>query len=72
MDRGPAPTSRSRTTAIGFGTRSGRPTEAAFDDGRLSGDDGLPWLAEADRALGRLVRRRPARRSGGPGRSAPA
>ena len=28
------------------------PLEAAFDAGRLTSDGGLPWLAEADRALG--------------------
>lgn len=28
------------------------PTAASFDAGRLTSDGGLPWLAEADRALG--------------------
>jgi hypothetical protein len=28
------------------------PLEAAFDAGRLTSDGGLPWLAEADEALG--------------------
>ncbi len=30
----------------------GLPLEAAFDAGRLTSDGGLPWLAEADAALG--------------------
>lgn len=28
------------------------PLEAAFDGGQLTSDGGLPWLAEADAALG--------------------
>ena len=28
------------------------PLEATFDAGRLTSDGGLPWLAEADQALG--------------------
>jgi hypothetical protein len=35
-----------------FGTRVGVPLEAAFDAGRLTSDGGLPWVSEADRALG--------------------
>jgi Transposase DDE domain group 1 len=35
-----------------FETPAGRPLEAAFDGGRLTSDGGLPWLAEADAALG--------------------
>jgi hypothetical protein len=31
------------------------PLEAAFDAGRLTSDGGLPWLAEADTALGRCA-----------------
>lgn len=44
--------SQSTTTAIGFDTRVGLPLEAAFDAGRLTSDGGLPWLGEADAALG--------------------
>ena len=36
---------------IGFLTPVGVPLVAAFDDGRLTSDGGLPWLAEADAAL---------------------
>ncbi len=42
-------------SAIGaprFPASVGRPLEAAFDAGRLTSDGGLPWLAEADQALG--------------------
>jgi len=35
-----------------FPTLTGVPLEAAFDAGRLTSDGGLPWLAEADQALG--------------------
>jgi len=35
-----------------FDTSAGLPLEAAFDAGGLTSDGGLPWLAEADRALG--------------------
>ena len=35
-----------------FSTSAGRPLAAAFDAGRLTSDGGLPWLAEADDALG--------------------
>ena len=38
--------------SLGFETRVGLPLEAAFDAGRLTSDGGLPWLAEADEALG--------------------
>ena len=31
------------------------PLTAAFDGGRLTSDGGLPWLAEADQALGRCA-----------------
>jgi hypothetical protein len=37
---------------ISFLTRAGVPLVAAFDGGRLTSDGGLPWLAEADGALG--------------------
>jgi hypothetical protein len=40
------------TPTLGFDTPLGVPLEAAFDAGRLSSDGGLPWLAEADQALG--------------------
>src|SRR5688572_29969137 len=43
---------QSTTDAIRFDTPAGRPLEAAFDAGRLTSDGGLPWLAEADAALG--------------------
>ena len=33
----------------------GVPLEAAFDGGRLTSDGGLPWLADADQALGRCA-----------------
>src|SRR5213080_3718667 len=35
-----------------FATPTGAPLHAAFDGGRLTSDGGLPWLAEADTALG--------------------
>lgn len=38
--------------ALTFPTVAGLPLTAAFDGGRLTSDGGLPWLAEADRALG--------------------
>jgi hypothetical protein len=44
--------SQATTESIRFDTSAGRPLEAAFDAGRLTSDGGLPWLAEADRALG--------------------
>jgi DDE family transposase len=44
--------SQSSTHACGFPTRSGPPLLATFDGGRLTSDGGLPWLAEADAALG--------------------
>jgi hypothetical protein len=42
----------SATPTHRFPTRAGVPLEAAFDAGRLTSDGGLPWLAEADQALG--------------------
>jgi hypothetical protein len=42
----------SATRTHRFPTRAGVPLEAAFDAGRLTSDGGLPWLAEADQALG--------------------
>jgi hypothetical protein len=40
------------TSRIRFATATELPLEAAFDGGRLTSDGGLPWLAEADAALG--------------------
>jgi hypothetical protein len=44
--------SQSTTAPIRFDTPVGAPLAAAFDAGRLTSDGGLPWLAEADAALG--------------------
>jgi hypothetical protein len=44
--------SQSTSATIRFGSMGGVPLEAAFDAGRLTSDGGLPWLAEAERALG--------------------
>jgi len=43
---------KSTNAAIRFESSVGPALEAAFDAGRLTSDGGLPWLAEADRALG--------------------
>jgi hypothetical protein len=40
------------TPRLHFDSPAGLPLEAAFDAGRLTSDGGLPWLAEADSALG--------------------
>jgi hypothetical protein len=40
------------TPSVRFATPAGLPLLAAFDGGRLTSDGGLPWLAEADAALG--------------------
>jgi hypothetical protein len=40
------------TPRLQFDSPAGLPLEAAFDAGRLTSDGGLPWLAEADSALG--------------------
>ncbi len=40
------------TSAYAFATATLLPLHAAFDGGRLTSDGGLPWLAEADQALG--------------------
>ena len=40
------------TAQFRFDSPAGVPLEAAFDAGRLTSDGGLPWLAEADTALG--------------------
>jgi Transposase DDE domain group 1 len=42
----------SATRPYQFPTPTGMPLEAAFDAGRLTSDGGLPWLAQADQALG--------------------
>jgi hypothetical protein len=38
--------------AVRFATPAGLPLVAAFDGGRVTSDGGLPWVAEADQALG--------------------
>src|SRR3712207_7519154 len=40
------------TPLFAFATPTALPLQAAFDGGRLTSDGGLPWLAEADTALG--------------------
>jgi hypothetical protein len=40
------------TPCLRCATSTGLPLAAAFDGGRLTSDGGLPWLAEADQALG--------------------
>src|SRR5918911_4331201 len=40
------------TPALTFDSPAGVPLDVAFDAGRLTSDGGLPWLAEADAALG--------------------
>ena len=42
----------SATPRYPFATPAPLPLEAAFDGGRLTSDGGLPWLAEAEAALG--------------------
>jgi hypothetical protein len=42
----------SATSRYTFATPTPLPLEASFDGGRLTSDGGLPWLAEADAALG--------------------
>ena len=42
----------SATAPLRFDTSLGVPLEAAFDAGRLTSDGGLPWVAEANAALG--------------------
>jgi hypothetical protein len=44
--------SPSPTSSYVFATRAAVPLEATFDGGRLTSDGGLPWLAEAEDALG--------------------
>jgi hypothetical protein len=45
-------TNNSATTTFSFATPTPLPLEATFDGGRLTSDGGLPWLAQADEALG--------------------
>jgi hypothetical protein len=40
------------TPSYAFATPTALPLQVAFDGGRLTSDGGLPWLAEADTALG--------------------
>jgi hypothetical protein len=65
-------TSDSATGSFTFATDTSLALEVAFDGGRLTSDGGLPWLAEAEDALGLLAafaevipewRRGPARHS---------
>ena len=42
----------SATSGATFPTPTPLPLQAAFDGGRLTSDGGLPWLAQADAALG--------------------
>jgi hypothetical protein len=44
--------SHSATSTYTFASRTDWPLEATFDGGRLTSDGGLPWLSEADAALG--------------------
>lgn len=46
------PHSSKPTPLYRFPTPAGPPLDAAFDGGRLTSDGGLPWLEEADEALG--------------------
>jgi hypothetical protein len=43
---------QSATSLYTFATATALALEAAFDGGRLTSDGGLPWLAEAEEALG--------------------
>ena len=43
---------QSATPVFRFGGPATLPLEATFDGGRLTSDGGLPWLAEAEDALG--------------------
>jgi hypothetical protein len=44
--------SQSATASYEFATATALALEAAFDGGRLTSDGGLPWLAEAEAAIG--------------------
>ena len=43
---------QSATAPIRFPVSTALPLEARFDGGRVTSDGGLPWLEQADRALG--------------------
>src|SRR4029079_11139018 len=43
---------QSATPRVSFAHGAPVPLAASFDAGRLTSDGGLPWLAEADAALG--------------------
>src|SRR5829696_9042521 len=43
---------QSATPAIRFAVPASLPLEATFDGGRLTSDGGLPWLGEAEAAIG--------------------
>ena len=45
-------TNNSATTTFAFATKTSLPLNAAFDGGRITSDGGLPWLAQAEDALG--------------------
>jgi hypothetical protein len=46
----------SATPSFSFATPPSLPLHAAFDGGRITSDGGLPWLADADTALGLCAR----------------
>jgi hypothetical protein len=48
----PAPAPASAGPSFAFATPTGYAVGARFDAGRLTSDGGLPWLGEADHALG--------------------
>ena len=48
----PAPAPANPSPSFAFATPTGYAVSARFDAGRLTSDGGLPWLGEADRALG--------------------
>ena len=48
----PAPAPASAGPSFAFATPTGYTVSARFDAGRLTSDGGLPWLSEADHALG--------------------
>ena len=43
---------QSATAVFRFSGSASLPLEASFDGGRLTSDAGLPWLAQAGRAIG--------------------
>src|SRR5438309_4972138 len=44
--------SKSATAPLRFASPAGLDLEASFDGGRLTSDGGMPWLDEAERAIG--------------------